>query len=741
MKIANYDLLLDKGWKFHLGDVERFKEHVLYVYDASKAGGYLGNVEVFKNKNSWQDVRVPHDWMMSLPVDPSAIMANGFKQRGMGWYYVNFKLGEEDIDNARLVFEGVLGQTTVYVNGTVAARNFSGYNRFTCEIASYLEPGKENMIALCVDTTTWEAWSYEGAGLYRPAYIEFRESTKLDTYGCFVRGNEKDGVWEVVADIKTDGCVEGTSIISTLTDPNGNEIARAELQDTAQVTVRFPVQNARLWSPEHPTLYKFNCRLVRSGEILDTLCVNVGLRTITWHKDTGMHLNGTKYMVKGICCHQDHGGVGAAVTPELMEFRVKKLKKMGANSYRCAHHAVPDSLLDICDRLGMMVMVENRHFSVSEDTKYQLESLVKLARNHPCVFIYSLFNEEPWQAERRGYLMAKKMREWVLALDDTRACTGAMNGGVSASLNAAYAMDVVGLNYYNAQYPEFHALNPDKAVIGTENCPTYATRGVYVTDEKKQEFNCYGDHWADFAISVEETVKSVHANEFCAGCFPWSGFDSYGEPVPCVYPSVMSHWGFMDICGFEKDTAYLLAAWYKDELCAHLLPHWNWAEGESVRVCVFTNADRAALFVNGVSVGEKDVNDRRAEWNVPFNAGKICVVASRGKEQVTDEISTAGKLSGIRLCDVTPKGDGNKIRIINVSAVDKNGTVLPNCDAHVYVDALATEVLGIANGDPNGTQANIAYDIKLFHGRAQIIVTAESKAVTVRCEGLEPVTV
>lgn len=741
MKTANYDLLLDKGWKFHLGDVERFREHVLYVYDASKAGGYLGNVEVFKTKNMWQDIRVPHDWMMSLPVDPAAIMANGFKQRGKGWYYLTFELGDEEIENARLVFEGVLGQTTVYVNGTVAGRNFSGYNRFTCEIASYLESGKENMIALCVDTETWEAWSYEGAGLYRPVYIEFRREERLDTYASFVRGVETDGEWEVIADVRAKHVSAGAHLVSTLTAPDGTVIVREEAPAESENRVSLSVMNAKLWSPENPALYRFECKLMRDGCVLDTLKSNVGLRTIEWHKDTGMHLNGKKYMVKGICCHQDHGGVGAAVTPELMEYRVARLKELGANAYRCAHHAVPDSLLDVCDRLGMMVMVENRHFTVSEDTKYQLESLVKLARNHPCVFIYSLFNEEPWQGERRGYLMAREMREWVRALDDTRACTGAMNGGVSASLNAANAVDVVGLNYFNAQYGEFHELNSDKAMIGTENCPTYATRGVYKTDEKKQEFNSYGDHWADFAISVDDTVKSVLANDFVAGCFPWSGFDSYGEPVPCVYPSVMSHWGFMDICGFKKDTAYQLAAWYREDLFAHLLPHWNWTEGETVRVCTFTNADVAELFVNGVSAGEIAVVDRRAEWRVPFAPGKISVKVRRGDETATDEIKTAGEAKRLVLCDVTPECEDQKIRIINVSVTDEEGTVLPDCDAHIYVDGLNTEVLGIANGDPNGIQPNIAYDIKLFHGRAQIIVTAGSKAVTVRTSGLESVTV
>ena len=199
----------------------------------------------------------------------------------------------------------------------------------------------------------------------------------------------------------------------------------------------------------------------------------------------------------------------------------------------------------------------------------------------------------------------------------------------------------------------------------------------------------------------------------------------------------MSHWGFRDICGFAKDTAYLLAAWYKDELCAHLLPHWNWTDGEDVRVCVFTNADTAELFVNGDSAGEVAVKARRAEWTVPFVKGDIRVVARRGGEQVTDEIRTAKDAARLVLEDVTPTCDAPSVRIINVSIVDENGTVLPACNERIYVDRLGTEVLGIANGNPNGTQANIAYDIELFHGRAQIIVTAASSEVIVRAGGLD----
>ena len=733
---ANYNLPLVNGWKFHLGNIERYEKYRISACAMSKAGGAWGDSEFIKRKNRWEDISVPHDWLTSLPIDNAAILTHGLKRREEGWYYIDFKLGDEPIECARLVFEGVLGQTVVYVNGNIVGRNFSGYNRFTCEIASYLLAGQNNTIALYVDARMWEAWSYEGAGLYRPVYIEFRGTTKLDTYDCFVRSKENEGEWYVVADVKVNGDLDGATLVSVLTNPDGSQIAK-EVNAEASANVTFHINDAKLWSPETPTLYRFDCQLMRGGEVLDHFSSSVGLRAVSWDRDTGMYLNGKKYVIKGICCHQDHGGVGAAVVPELVEFRISKLKEMGVNAYRCAHHAVPESLLEICDRLGMLVMVENRHYSVSEDAKKQLESLVRVARNHPSVFIYSLFNEEPWQGTERGYRMAWEMREWILALDDTRAVTGAMNGGVSEKLNAANAMDVLGLNYFNEKYEEYHALNPEKAILGTENCPTFATRGVYKNDSVTQVFNCYGDQWADFTVSIEETMKSIEKHAFCAGCFAWSGFDSYGEPAPYGYPSIMSHWGFRDICGFAKDTAYLLAAWYKDELCAHLLPHWNWSDGEEVRVCAFTNADTAELFVNGASVGKVDVKSRRAEWNVPFVKGYIRVVARRGDEQVADEICTAGEAAMLVLEDVTPSCNDPSIRIINVSVADKNGTVLPDANNRIYVDKLGTEVLGIANGNPNGLQANIAYDIELFHGRAQVIVTAESTNVVVRCSGLD----
>lgn len=742
MTTANYNLVLDKGWKFHLGQVKRFGDLQQFeVYCASKAGGALGNAEIFVNKNYWQDINVPHDWQVELPLDPGAISALGYKKREEGWYYIKFKLPDMPIENARLVFDGVLGQSVVYVNGTVAGRNFSGYNRFTCEIGCYLLAGEENMIAIYVDASVWEGWWYEGAGLYRPVYIEFREEMHFDSYDCFVRGQENEGAWEVAADLSVSGLIseKDVKVKVRLETPDGELEDGCEFEASKNMAFTIPVKEPRLWSPEKPELYVFVCELIKDEKILDTLRINVGLRSIVWCPDTGMHLNGRPYTVKGICCHQDHAGVGVATSAELIEYRIARLKEFGINAYRCAHHAPTEEFLEICDRLGMMVMPENRHYSVSEDALKQLEAMVKLSRNHPSVFIYSLFNEEPWQEEERGYRMARQMRAYLLALDDTRAVTAAMNGGVLTGSNASDALDVIGINYFLFDYDKCHERTPDKTILGTENCPTFATRGEYVTDDVKQVYNSYGDHWASFGESIEECMSCVEEKAYNAGCFQWSGFDYYGEPEPLVWPSVIYQGGIMDLCGFEKDTAYEMAAWYKEELNVHLMPHWNWKEGDEVRVCAFTNAETAELFVNGHSVGEKKVNLRRAEWKVPFEAGSIRVKVRKGEEELFDEVHTAMAPARLVVEDVTPKKEGNRIHILNVSVTDENGILISDFAERVYFDVRKTTILGVGNGNPNGHQPNVASDIEFFHGRAQLIVTAGEGTVTVRCDGLPSV--
>lgn len=739
---AVYDLKLDRGWKFHLGDVKRYGrlDHQTY-YMGSKAGGELGNLEIFCQENAWQEVAMPHDWLSFLPVDKEATPSGGYKKREMGWYQLTFALPETPVDSAQLVFDGVMGKCVVYVNGTIAVRNFSGYNRFCCEIGDYLLPGEENHIAVFVDARAWEGWWYEGAGLYRPVYIRFRESLCLEREECFVRGVLEDKQWYLLADFAVcgvDTCTDAVAAIAyQLYDPAGLQISEGEIDAQANTRIQIPVDQAILWSPESPNLYRLICKLIKDGVCVDEEAYDVGFRNIEWIPDKGMYLNGKHYTVKGICCHQDHAGVGVAVPEELMEYRIHRLKEFGINAYRCAHHAPGEELLRICDRLGMLVMSENRHFSVSSDTLQELRALVKVSRNHPSVFIYSLFNEEPWQGEERGLRISAKMRQCVRQLDDTRPVTAAVSAGVLSQANATDVQDVIGLNYQLDDYDACHKRMPDKVILATENCPTYGTRGNYADDKEKQIFASYSDKEAFFSESIVKTMHWVEEKEYVAGCFAWSGFDYRGEPAPFEWPSVISHWGITDNCGFAKDTAYYIKAWYSEEPMVHLLPHWNWADGETVRVCAFTNADTAELFVNGVSAGAKAVEDRRAEWLVPFEAGQIQVTAGWADGELTDTVQTAGAPVRMKLEDVTAGQKDSTVHVINLCVTDEQGILVPDFDKTVHFDLQGFTILGVGNGDSNGHHPDIADSVPFFHGKAQLILKGEKGTLTASCEGLE----
>ena len=723
MASANYDLHLKEGWKFHLGDLPKKRNIPIGVtHQCCKAGGAVTEKD-FESGN-WQNVELPHDWLTFLDLDKEEDAAGGFKNRGISWYSVSFTLPKDEICNAELVFDGVLGYTAVFVNGVAAVRNFSGYNRFSCDVSAYLLSGKKNRIDLKVDATRCEGWWYEGAGLYRPVYIRFRKNARFIPEECFVR-------WEDNS-VKADLAIAGEGDINAqLLDAEGNCVAEG-----AGKNLLLTVAEPKFWSPENPYLYKLLCQLKSRGETVDTFTCSVGLRDIEWVSDKGMMLNGNRYSVKGICCHQDHAGVGAAIPNALMEQRIVTLKKFGINAYRCAHHAPAESLLQICDILGMLVMVENRHFDLSEETLKQVDALVKLARNHPCVFLYSLFNEEPWQEEERGRRIAEGLKRLVLKNDTTRAVTGAQNGGMLENSNAADALDVVGVNYFLKDYDATHNRLPDKVMIGTENCPTYATRGVHISSKEKQIFAQYGEEWGNFSESLDETMQTIFSKPFVAGCFAWCGFDHRGEPTPYGWPSVISHWGFHDECGFAKDTAYLLKAWYKEELCVHLLPHWNWNKGETVRVCAFTNGDTAELFLNGKSLGVQNVALKKAFWNVPFAEGELTVVARKGSNTVTESVRTAGKPAHLVLENWTESVKNSDVRVINVSVTDENGILVPDFNEEVYFSVSDGVILGVGNGDPNSHHHQKAERISLFNGKAQLIVGAKSTVRAV-CNGLE----
>ncbi len=729
MKTGNYDLHLTDGWLFYDGNFSYPARMPGGDYHAtSKAGGALKCLVGFDGSEGWKSISIPHDWLTDREIDSDSDATPGCKRRDVAWYKKKFILPDEPIESAELCFDGVLGIATVYVNGVTAKRNFSGYNRFSAEIGDYLLPGGENEIAVFVDARRHEGWWYEGAGIYRPVYIRFRGELHLLKEDCFVRTSGNT----VLADVKF---TSAGSVEARLRDSDGKVIAAQEVDGNAAASFALRPDSPKRWSPEHPSLYTVEAVLKKDGQEVDRVSFSVGFRDIVWQGDRGMLLDGDPYRIKGICCHQDHAGLGAAVYPEVEEYRILRLKSLGANAYRCAHHAPTESMLDICDRLGMLVMVENRHFNVSEDTLSQLDALVKLSRNHPCVFLYSLFNEEPWQAELRGKRIAKKLRARVRLLDDTRAVTAAQNGGSLIQHNASEALDVIGMNYNLNAYEKCHILSPEKIILGTENSPTFATRAVYATNSELQIFADNTDEYPrDFSQPLWQTMEAVEKHPFVAGCFVWSGFDHRGEPNPFEYPSVSSHWGFLDSCGFDKNIAHWLRAYYLDEPFLRFSSFADLPKEGDRRVIVFTNAQQGELFSDGRSLGVKEVKNRMLTWDVPSDAKELLAVVQKDGNEISEVCRTPGNNTRLSVTDVTPCGASGEVRILNVCITDECGIAIA-CENGVL--SVEGDIVGVGNGDPNGHHSDKANQIPLFNGMAQVIVRRRGN-VKLSYHGLEP---
>ena len=742
---------LDRGWRFCKGEIKRWETvpHML-CYDMTKAGYELGDAGIIREENPWRPVELPHDWNTEEPSDPEApLCSNGYKHRGVGWYALEFDMPPfADDQSALLEFEGVMGDCLVYVNGARALRNHSGYNGFYQDVTACLVPGARNSIAVRVDNTAWEGWWYEGAGIYRPVRLILRNRLHFEHLSPFARPVLREDGWHVALSATVENSAEADlacRVRARLLDAAGGVVAEAELGEAAVPALGRAALGGdlfagqpRLWDIDDPALYQVEFALSEAdGTASDSIRVRCGFRTVEWTADRGMLLNGRTVPVHGICCHQDHAGVGIAVSRSILRYRVRRLKEMGCNAYRCAHHMPWEALLEICDELGMLVMDENRHFNTLPETLEQLDDLVLRARNHPSVFLYCLFNEEYWQAERRGYLIARTLARRVKALDDSRAVTAAMNGGVLTEKNASDVTDVAGMNYFIRDYAGFAARCPGKPLLGTENGPIYCTRGEVENDEARQVFDGYGDTTSPYGEQMDETMDAVAGNAHVAGLFMWGGFDYRGEPQPYEWPSVFSHWGFADMCGFRKDSSYLLESWYSDAPVIHITPHWNLKPGEAVRVCVFTNAERVELRLNGRSLGERTVSHRRAEWRVEFEPGTLEAVGrmADGRE-ISACARTAGAAAAIQAEVFREAGD--PMAIVDVALVDGDGLLAVNDSREIRIGVENGAVAGIGNGDPNASSLpDIGDAVPAFHGRCQVIVRREGAAtLRLSAEGL-----
>lgn len=764
--------LLDRGWRFHLGhasDIERDFGFGRHQRTYAKAGAQTADAAYAAFDDSgWQAVQVPHDWAVALPfAQPTrpapketadAAAAHGFKaigrdfpQHSVGWYRLPLAIDAADRGRRTwLEFDGVFRDCLVLVNGYVVGRNDSGYAPFGVDISDFLDyDGGPNQLCVRVDASLGEGWFYEGAGIYRHVRLVTAHAVHVPQWGTFVRAEPgPDGARVSIAtEVANDGLAAArVTIRHEIRAPDGAVVARvpdAEVAVPAEQRIGnqadATIANPRLWSIETPQLYRLVTRLHLDGALVDRYETPFGIRSIRFDAQLGFFLNERPVKLLGTCNHQDHAGVGSAIPDRLNAWRVEQLQSMGSNAWRSAHNPPSESLLDVCDAQGMLMVVEARLNSSDPEAMAQLERIVRRDRNHPCVILWSVGNEEPHQGTERGARISGEMVRAVRALDPTRPTTQAFDNAFTEG--ASRVVDVIGFNYRIDRIEKFHQQVPDQPVIGSETGSTVATRGAYANDEARQVVRAYDTEHPWWASTAEAWWSIVDRSPYIAGGFIWTGFDYRGEPTPYPrWPSISSYFGVLDTCGFAKDNYWYYRAWWRPrEPLVHLLPHWTWPgrEGEPIEVWAHANCEEVELFLNGRSAGRRRVErNRHVEWSVPYAPGTLRAVGyASGRKVATAERVTAGPAHAIRLTADRGRigGDGRDLSMLRAEIIDRAGTVVPHGDALVAFEVTGPgRIIGVGNGDPTSLEPDQARQRKAFNGLCQAIVQSSGAPGSIR---------
>lgn len=754
--------LLERGWRFHEGDVvPPMPDTHNATYLSVKAGNALGAAAMTFDDSDWKEVRLPHDWAAAQPFVETVNVSQGYRPRGIAWYRRTLQLDPADRGKTiELHFDGIATNATVWVNGSTVAHNWSGYNSVHIDLTPFARFGDEaNVIAIRVDANAMEGWWYEGAGLYRHAWLVRRAPVAIVTDGvhCDPRRGD-DGRWHVpvAATLANTGREPATvTVEALLLDGEGKTVASGRTEASvpvlqqAEAALKLDAGSPALWSVETPTLYTVVTRVLRDGAPVDERRTPIGFRTIRFDADRGFFLNDRPVKLKGVCLHQDHAGVGVAVPDALIAWRLARLKAMGCNAIRCTHNAPNAELLDLCDRMGFLVMDENRHFNPAPDYMDQLEWLVRRDRNHPSVILWSVFNEEPMQGTEAGVEMVRRMAATVHRLDGARPVTAAMNGSFYDPVNVSTVVDVMGFNYYQADYDRFHQLNPTKPITSSEDTSAFETRGAYESIPAGHVITSYDKEAASWGGTHRDTWREIAKRPFVAGGFVWTGFDYHGEPTPYDWPTIASFFGILDLCGFPK-TAFDIhrAHWIDDAAVVGIAPHWTWPgrDGQTIPVFVSSNAETVLLRLNGRDLGVQKVDRIMGnEWQVPYQPGRIEALAMRGGKVVATAVhETAGAPVALRLTPARTvmAGDGEDVQPITVDAVDARGRHVPTVNQMAQFTVEGAEIIGVGNGDPNSHEPEQGDRRSLFNGLAQLIVRAApgKGSITLRAtaDGLKP---
>ncbi|MFZ0597806.1 MAG: beta-galactosidase GalA, partial [Flavobacterium sp.] len=632
-------LLIDKDWRFslgHLHDTQKDFGHAEgYFSYLAKTGFGDGPAAPGFDDRAWRKLDLPHDWAVEQSFSEKASYSHGFKvsgkgfpEKSIGWCRKKINIPQSDQGKIiSLKFDGVFRNSKVFFNGHFLGTEESGYNGFEYDISAYVNYGGENTIVVRADASMEEGWFYEGAGIYRHVYLQKTNPLHVIQNGTYVTSEIQDNNAEVTAEvtIENKGNYKGKiEILQTIIDVSGKEIrsvsenaSAPEFYKTAKFTSKIKVSNPLLWDIDSPNLYRLLTNIKQEGKIVDSYETNFGIRTIRFDAENGFFLNGKPVKLKGTNNHQDHAGIGTALPDELQYYRIKKLKEMGSNAYRCSHHPPTPELLDACDKLGMLVIDETRLMGINDYHLNDVKRMIERDRNHPSIICWSVGNEE-WNIEGgiTGERITNVMQGFSKSIDATRPVTVGISSGFKSGISSV--VEIMGYNYMGNGDIDAHRNEfKNQPGMGTEEGSTFATRGIYFTDDAKHYQSAYDKKPRPTFFSIEEGWKFYATRPYLAGMFIWTGFDYRGEPTPYGWPSVTSYFGMMDVCGFPKDNVFYLKSWWGNAPVLHIMPHWNWSgmEGKEIDVWVQSNCDEVELFLNKKSLGKKKMEQYgHLEW-------------------------------------------------------------------------------------------------------------------------------
>ena len=742
-------------WRFHLGHAADVDKDFGFGRDQrtfAKAGMAAEAAMPKFDDSSWAEVVVPHDWAVALPFaeGPPAKTsdrgaAHGFKAIGrdfpensIGWYRTLIDISAENRDRCIwLEFDGVFRNCLVFVNGYAVGRNESGYAPFGVRIDDFLNyDGTPNVITVRADASLGEGWFYEGAGIYRHVELISAEPLHIPQWGTVVTSDvgPEGALIRVVTDVHNSHPDAVAAVLhQSVIGPN-DEVAVAlpdlplNLAANQQRTIEQQtlLRSPKLWSLGARNLYILRSEIWVGGRPSDVAETRFGIRTIHFDADRGFFLNGEPVKLLGTANHQDHAGVGTGIPDALHRWRIAQLQSMGSNSWRNAHNPPATALLEACDEMGMLMIAEQRYNSTDPESLSQIDRMIRRDRNHPCIILWSLGNEEPHQATPRGARINAELLKHVRRLDVTRPTTFAMDQGWDNGVGRV--VDVLGFNYRTNQIEAYHHRHPEQPVMGTETGSTVATRGEYANNPALHVVRAYDTEHPWWATTAEEWWTIVADRPYIAGGFVWTGFDYRGEPTPFeTLPSISSQFGILDTCGFPKDDFYYYRAWWRPEQSqVHLLPHWTWPgrDGQPIEVWAHGNTEEVELRLNGRSLGRKTMpRNRHVTWEVPYAAGRLEAIGyNRGAVAARDVRETSGREHSVVLAVDRRMARPGEVVIANAAVVDARRRPVPTANSLLRFHATNGEVVGVGNGNPNSLEADAANQRKAFNGLAQAIV-------------------